>query len=103
MIYQDITACPGTHYTLSAAVQLAVELTATKKKPQPTCYVTLCESVSGICSDGLTLNTGSFTTFTKKIKTGKKQTTAEVQVYVYCEGTTATQLSKIYLDEIKFA
>jgi hypothetical protein len=94
LIYQSVSVCPKTSYTLQAYGRV---------NSKGTCYLQLCENsgTSTICSKQVLLKNNVWAGVSKTITTGKGQVTAEIDVFAECLFVTPGHINKVYIDDIK--
>lgn len=94
LIYQSVSVCPKTSYTIEVYGMMATK---------GTCYLQVCENSgsSTICSKQALLKKNNWVGVSKTVTTGKTQTAAEIDIFMECLFVTQGGTSTVYIDDIK--
>jgi hypothetical protein len=97
MIYQSVSVCPKTSYTISARAKIVTK---------GSCSLYICENsgTSSVCSKEVAIKQGTqWTMVSKTFTTGRKQMTAEIDVFVDCGFVKEGRVNTVYLDSISIS
>lgn len=95
MVYQSLSVCPKTRYVVTAQGMLGSPV-----NQDEWCFLQICERVANKCSKEVMLVDTQFTTLSFAFTSKKTQTTAQIQVYSNCLGSTKTEFNTVYIDNV---
>jgi hypothetical protein len=97
MLYQSVSVCPHTVYTIKAYAKLTASPPPFRHKIAKPCYLQVCEN--GRCSHDAHMST-KLEAIEWKFETSEEQESAEIRVLITCPDGRRGKISTVYLDQI---
>jgi hypothetical protein len=102
MYYQTIDVCPNTVYRISVYGQIrGPQNPAQAALPRPYCEFYICENTPNKCGRRRILAPNNKKRTGYRFTTRNAQTKAQVQVFIYCPGTSEGRTNRIWTDNVE--